>query len=159
MTAQKIGVKLNTVYTTQDFNLGDTHVTPEGNTYVFMQADGAVTKELFYCYDETTWQVEDALDLTVDPADTKTKPLCVSTVTLADNEYAWVIVGPHNGFTANSAEALDADDVLYGHATAGTLADTASALFVPMVSVRAAIGSATTGTFVAMARMYAYDLP
>jgi len=159
MTAQKLGVKLATVYTTQDFNLGDTHVSPEGNTYVFMQADGAVTLDTFYVYDETTWQIEDQIDLTNFPADGKTQPLCVSEVTLADNEYTWAIVGPHNGFTGTSAEALDVDDVLYGHATAGALSDTASAVFVPMVTVRTAIGSATTGTFVAMARMYAYDLP
>lgn len=159
MSGQTIGVKLNKVYTTCDHNLGDVHVAPDGSTYIFMQADGAVTKELFYCYDDTTWQIEDAVEVAVNPADGKTKPVCVSQVTLADNEYTWAIVGPHTGFTANSAEALDADDVLYGHATAGKLADTASACFVPQVTVRAAIGSATTGTFVAQARMYAYDLP
>ena len=159
MTAQKRGAKLATVYTTQEFGLGETHVAPDGSVYMFMQADGAVTKELFYTYDEATFQIEDPLEVAVHPADTKTKPLCVSQVTLADNEYAWVIVGPHSGFTANAAEAVDADDVLYGHATAGKLGDTASACFVPQVTVTAAIGSATTGTFVATAKMYAYDLP
>lgn len=159
MSKQVPGVKLDTVYTTCDFTLGAEHTTPEGNVYKFMQADGAVVASLFYTYDETTAQIEDKLELAVHPADTKTKPLCVSTVALADNEYAWVIIGPHNGFTATSAEALDVDDVLYGHATVGTLADTASACFVPQVTVRTAIGSATTGTFVAQARMYAYDLP
>lgn len=158
MSGQLLGVKLGVAYTTNDHGLGATHVTPEGNTYVFMQADGAVTTALFYTYDETTWQIENLLELAVDPATTKAKPLCVSPVTLADNQYAWVIVGPHNGFTATSAEALDVDDVLYGHATAGTLADTSSACVVPNVTVRTAIGSATTGTFVAMDRMFAYDL-
>lgn len=153
------GAKLGVADTVPQFTLGSEFKDAVGNTYVYMQADGAVTTALFYVYDETTWQIEDQIDLTNFPADTKTQPLCVSPVTLADNEYAWVIVGPHNGFTATSAEALDVDDVLYGHATAGTLADTASALFVPMVTVRTAIGSATTGTFVAMSRMYAYDLP
>lgn len=159
MSGQILGVKLGVAHTTPTHNLGDKYEAPNGDTYIYMQADGAVTKELFYCYDETTWQIEDPIELAVHPADTKTKPLCVSQVTLADNEYTWAIVGPHTGFTANSAEALDADDVLYGHATAGKLADTASACFVPQVTVRTAIGSATTGTFVAMARMYAYDLP
>ena len=158
MSGQIIGVKLAKVYTTQDHNLGDVYEAPNGDTYIFMQADGVVTKELFYCYDETTFQIEDAVEVAVNPADLKTKPVCVSQVTLADNEYTWAIVGPHIGFTANSAEAIDADDVLYGHATAGKLADTISACVLPQVSVRTAIGSATTGTFVAMARMYAYDL-
>lgn len=153
------GAKLGVADTVAQFSLGSIYQDAAGNTYAYMQADGAVTKELFYTYDETTWQIEDPIEVAVHPADTKTKPLCVSTVTLADNEFCWVIIGPHNGFTANSAEALDADDVLYGHATAGKLADTASNCFVPQVTVRAAIGSATTGTFVAMARMYAYDLP
>lgn len=156
---QVAGAQIGVVDTTQKFNLGQLHVTPEGNHYMYMQADGAVTKELFYTWDEGTFQIEDPIEVAVHPADTKTKPLCVSPVTLADNQYTWVIVGPHSGFTANSAEALDADDVLYGHATAGKLADTASACFVPQVTVSAAIGSATTGTFVATARMYAYDLP
>ena len=153
------GAKLGVADTTPQFTPGSIFEDKFGNTYMYLQADGAVTKDLFYVYDETTWQIEDQMDLTNFPADGKTQPLCVSSVTLADNEYCWVIVGPHNGFTATSAEALDVDDVLYGHATAGTLSDTASAMFVPMVTVRVAIGSATTGTFVASQRMYAYDLP
>jgi len=159
MTAQKRGVKLATVYTTQEFGLGEIHVTPEGNTYQFMQADGAVTLDKFYVYDQTTWQITELLDLTVNPADTKTQPVCVSEVTLADNEYTWAIVGPHNGFAGTAAEDIDALDVVYMHATAGAVGDTASAGFLPMVAPAAAILSGATGTFVANARMYAYDLP
>ena len=157
--SQKRGVKLATVYTTQDFGLGEEYKSPEGNVYVFMQADGAVTLNKFYVYDQTTWQITDLLDLAVNPADTKTQPVCVPQVTLADNEYTWVVVGPHNGFTGTAAEDIDALDVVYLHATAGAVGDTASLGFLPMVSPAAAILSGATGTFVANARMYAWDLP
>lgn len=158
MTKQILGARLGVVYTRNEHGLGAIHVDAGTNTtYIFMQADGAVTKELFYVYDDSTWQIEDALELAVNPADGKVKPVCVCPVTLADNEYAWVAVGP-GYFTANSAEALDVDDVLYGHATAGKVSDTASACFLPGVSVQTAIGSATTGQFQAQIRMYAYDL-
>lgn len=153
------GAKLGVADTTPQFTPGSIFEDKFGNAYMYLQADGAVTKELFYTYNETTWQIEDPIELNVHPSATANEPLCVSTIALGDNEYAWVIVGPHNGFTANAAEALDVGDVLYGHATGGKLADTASACFVPGVSVRTAIGSATTGTFVATNRMYAYDLP
>lgn len=159
MGNQVLGARLNEVYTSNEHGLGRIHVTPDGDTYMFLQADGAVTKDLFYVYNANTFQIQDQIDLTNFPADTKIQPLCVCSQTLADNEYIWAVVGPHKGFTATSAEAVDALDVLYGHATAGTLADTASAIIVPMVSVTADIGSATTGTFIAYDRMYAYDAP
>lgn len=158
MTKQFAKARLGVVYTANEHGLGALHVDPATyTTYMFMQADGAVTKELFYVYDDSTFQIEDPLELAVNPADGKVKAVCVSPVTLADNEYAWVAVGP-GSFVANSAEALDVDDILYGHATAGKVADTISACLLPGVTVQTAIGSATTGTFQAIGRMYAQDL-
>jgi len=161
--SQQLGVEIGVAHTTPKHALGAIYTSPAsgvtiGTTYMYLQADGAVTTALFYTYNEVTGQIEDTLEVAVHPADGKTKPLCVSPLTLADNEYAWVVIGP-GVFTATSAEALDVDDVLYGHATVGTVADTASACFVPGVTVQTAIGSATTGTFVAHNRMNAYDLP
>ena len=106
-----------------------------------------------------TWQVEDQIDLTATPASAGERVMvCCPQVAMTDNYFAWVFVGP-GSFTGIAAEAIAADGLCYGHATAGAVGTTASACLLPGVHSVAAISSATdTGTFYAEHRMYADDL-
>ena len=147
--------------TDQRHELGELYVTKSGNHYRYMQADGAVTSYNLYTYVPGTWQIANPLDLGVDPADSESTPVCVwdgSATALADNEYAWVFVGP-GLFTATTAAAVAADAICYGHATAGLIDDAATALLLRGVHAHTAIGSATTGEFYAALPLYATDLP
>lgn len=157
MTKQVRGANLTSSSTVQNFTLGATHETPEGNVYMYLQADGAVVANLLYSYDETTFQIEDKLEVAVIPATAKQAALCVSPIALADNAYMWVFVGPGTA-TMTSAAAVAVDRILYGHATVGTFSDTASACLLDGLSVQTLIGSATTGPVNAIRRMHAIDL-
>lgn len=140
--------------------LGQLYIDNLGNHYRFMQADGAVNANEPFSYRPNTWQIEDQLDLTVTPADTESVPFCVSSVALADNEYAWVFVGP-GLFTCKVAGNVAADALIYGHATAGQIDDAATAMLLRGVSAPAAITASAgeTGTFYAAVPLYAVDLP
>lgn len=157
MTLQKLGVKLGVAYTTPDFTLGTLHVTPAGDHYRFLQADGAVVANVMYSWQGTTYQIEDKLEVAVTPATAENIALCVSSVALADNEYAWVFVGPGN-FTATAAEDIAVDVNLFGHATAGAIGDTASACLLKGVVAQTIILSGATGTFHAAYPLMAEDL-
>ena len=141
--------------------LGTLYIDEDGNHYRYMQADGAVTAKNLYSYIATTWQIDAGIDLGVTPANTESVPMCVwdqSDTALADNECAWVFVGP-GYFTTTTAAAVAADAICYGHATTGLIDDAATACLLPGVAAVSAIASATTGTFFACHGMYASDLP
>lgn len=159
MSGQILGAKLGVAYTTQDFNLGDEYITPDGDHYMFMQADGAVTKDLLYTYDASTWQVEDQADVTNFPQDAETIPVCISPVTLADNEYAWVFVGPGSITATSDGNGVTAEAICYVSATAGTVSSTATAALLKGVHAQTTIGASTTGTILAVNRMFSEDLP
>ena len=156
--AQHITVDLTTTSDTPLAALGELHVDKLGNHYRYMQADGAVVAQNLYSYVPNTWQIDAKIDLTVTPADGESVPVCVSDIAIADDEYAWVFVGPGT-FTTTTAAAVAADAICYGHATAGLIDDAATACLIRGVTAVAAIGSATTGTFYAATGMYAVDLP
>jgi hypothetical protein len=158
--SQLLGVDLARIDTAASFPVGQPHVTEDGRHLRYMQADGAVTPYLLQSYRPLTWQVEDEIDLAVTPATGETVAMCIwdgSSTTVPDNSFAWFFVGPGT-FTGTSAEAITVDVTLYGHATNGTLSDTASACMLAGVVCPVAIGSATTGTFYASVPMYAIDL-
>lgn len=158
MSGQLVGAKLGVAYTTQDFQLGAQYKTPDGDCYVFMQADGAVTLNRLYVYDQSTWQVEDEADLAGYPADAHTQPACISSVTLADNEYAFVFVGPgQHSCVTDSTGIAGANDIVYVSATAGTVSSGATAAMLAGVSADAAITGAATGTINAVNRMTIVD--
>jgi len=160
MSGQSLGAKLGVAYTTQVHNLGDKYVSPDGDTYIFMQADGAVTKDLLYTYSQTGWQIEDQADAANFPADTKMVYVCISPVTLADNEYAWVFVGPGSATCTSDATGVTAADAIcYISATAGTISSGATAALLKGVSADAAITGGATGTINAVNRMWSEDLP
>ena len=78
MTKQLLKVNLTTATTTQEHTLGAVHCTPEGDEYMYLQADGAVTKDLLYSYDPTSFQIEDPLEVAVIPLTATQQSLCVS---------------------------------------------------------------------------------
>jgi hypothetical protein len=161
MSQQIIAPDLTKIDTKQQFNLGDTHVKPDGSTYRYMQADGAVTAKNLYSYTPGTWQIDAPVDVGVTPADAKGCPVCVwdgSNTALGDNEYAWVFVGPGT-FTTITAGDVGAAAICYGHATAGLIDDAATAILLKGVTAPAAITGAVAGTFYAALPLYAEDLP
>ena len=163
MSSQIISVDLSQIDTTPKFRVGQLYTDELGNTYRYMQADGAVTAYEPMSYRANTWQIEDQLDLGVTPADTQSVPFCVwdgSSTALADDEYAWVFVGP-GIFTCKVAGNVAADALVYGHATAGQIDDAATAMLLRGVSAPVAITASAgeTGTFHAALPLYAVDLP
>lgn len=161
MSGQINVVDLAQIDTVAKFPLGTLHVSSLGNHYRYMQADGAVVAKNLYSYIANTWQIDAPIDLGVTPADTESVPVCVfdgSDTALADNEYAWVFVGP-GVFTTITAGAVGADAICYGHATAGLIDDAATACLLRGVTAPAAITGAEAGTFYAVSELYAVDLP
>lgn len=154
-----MGAKIGHAYTTQDFTLGAVYETPDGDVYMFMQADGAVTKDLLYTYDASSWQIEDQADATNFPQDAETIPLCVSPVTLTDNQYAWVFVGPGAITLTADSNGATAEAILYVSATAGTVSSTATAALLKGAHTQSTISGAATGTVYAVNRLWSEDLP
>lgn len=161
MSHQILTANLAKRSTAQEFALGTLYISPLGNHYRYMQADGAVTAYHLYSYIPGTYQIDELIDVSVNPTDGQSVLCCVwdgSATAMADNEYAWVFVGP-GSFTGTAAEALDADDIIYGHTTAGQLSDTASVLILNGVTCPAAVSNGATGTFYAAAALWCTDLP
>ena len=157
MSSQRLKVQLGVASDTQEHGLGELHVTEDGRHFRYMQADGAVVADTLYNYVAGTWQIDAQIDLGVNPATAETKPLCASSVTLTDNQYTWVFVGPGE-VTLTTAAAVAADAIIYGHATAGLVDDAATALLIDGLSAQTLIGSATTGTFYAARPLQGLDL-
>lgn len=160
MSQQILAIDLTQIDVTPTANLGQIYIDKNGNKYRYMQADGAVTAYEPYSYTAGTWQIDAPMDLTVTPATGGTCPLCVwdgKSTALADNEYAWVFIGPGT-FTAKiDGSAATAGAIVYGHATAGLTSTTASALLLNGVAVPVTIAAAT-GTLYATTELWAVDL-
>jgi len=157
MTLQRRTIDITKEEATAQFQLGELHISPTGQHYRYMQADGVTVAANFMSYRPNTWQIEELMDLTVTPADSEGAPICVPALAMTDNYYAWVFVGPGT-FTGTAAEECVADAILYGHATAGGIGDTASALLLRGVTAPVTVTTGT-GTFYASQPMYAEDLP
>lgn len=152
MSHQKFAPNLSTAHTTPEATLGELYIDEDGNHFRYMQADGAVTKDLLYT---TTngWEIDTAL-VTGTVTSGKVAGLCISDVTLADDEYAWVFVGPGLE-TLSSAAAIAADAKIYTSATAGKIDDDSSGqILIPGLVATTAFASAVTGTVRAMHEMY-----
>jgi hypothetical protein len=157
MSLQKIAVEIGVAHTTPQHALGELHIDEAGNYFRYMQADGAVTKDLGYTYRPVTWQIEEYLKLATDPATAEVMAWCASPVTLADEEYAWVFVGPGE-VTLTTAGNVAADAIIYGVNGNGTVDDAATALLLDGLTCPEAITGATTGTFYAIRPLMALDL-
>ena len=160
MTAQKFGIDKTAIDTTAKHTLGALHIDEDGNHYRYMQADGTVEAYKPYSFIAGTWQIDELIDVGVNPATAESVPLCVwdgSSTSITDNYFAWVFVGP-GLFTATTAGDVAANAIVYGHATAGLVDDAAVALLLDGVSAPAAITGATTGTFYAAKPLHGLDL-
>lgn len=162
MSSQRGMVNLTTPTTTQEHTLGALHVSETGDHYRYMQADGAVTSYHLYNYTADDWQIDAIATETSNPSDTDLIPTCVwdqSATALADNEYAWVFVGPGTfTCTAEAGGALAVNEIVYlDGETAGTLSATAGPCFVPGVVALAAISAAATGSIYATHGLYLED--
>ena len=147
---------------TQEHALGSLHVDAAGNHYRYMQADGAVTSYHLYNYTADDWQIDAIATETSNPADTDLIQCCVwdkSATALADNEYAWVFVGPGTfTITAEAGGALAVDEIVYlDGETAGTLSATAGPCFAPGVQALEAITAGATGSAVCAHALYLQD--
>jgi hypothetical protein len=142
---------------TQLAPLGQLHIDDDGNHFRYMQADGAVTKNLLYTYRPTTWQIEEYVKLATDPATAEVMCCCSSEINLTDNYYAWVFVGPGE-VTLTTAGDVAADAIIYGVNGNGTVDDAATACLLDGLTCPVAITGATTGTFYAARPLIALDL-
>lgn len=161
MSQQKTFVNLTAIDTTPQHTLGELYIDSKGNHYRYLQADGAVVAKNLYSFVPGTWQIDAPLDVGTTPGDGESVPLCVwdgSDTDLADEEYAWVFVGPGT-FSTITAAGVTAKAICYGHATAGLIDDAATATLLRGVHAPTTIGSATEGTFYAAHELYATDLP
>lgn len=161
---QQLGVEIGVAHTTQRHALGAIHVVPASGTtpaahYMYLQADGAVTKDLLYNYDMATGQIEDQADATNFPQDAENAVLCVSPVTLADNEFAWVFIGPGGITLTTDSNGATAEAILYVSATAGTVSSTATAALLKTAHCQTTITGGATGTVYFAGRIWSEDLP
>lgn len=154
---------LNTGTTDRRHELGELYIDKMGNHYRYMQADGAVNAYQLYNYNPITWQIDALADAAVNPADTNGAPLCVwdgSSTALADDEYAWVKVGPGQLTLQNDASgAIAANEILYLSATAGRVTNVATAGLLRGVHAFGAVSGDATGTFFATLPLHSEDLP
>lgn len=122
---QNLGVILSQADTVPQFGIGEEYVSPQGSTFKYLQANGAVT-QYFFCTVDEDYQ---ATPGTTTTAGSKPQLGGIAMAALADNQYGWFAVGP---FTEEDlvyvfAKTLCVHDVkLYTHATAGAVDDTAT---------------------------------
>ena len=152
MSNQIQSVDLTASSTTPLFVLGQKYIDQTGNEYKYLKANTAVSANLLYTYDEGSL-VQSGLTTTV-AASGKVYPLCASGIAVASGSYGWFFTGP-GVFTLTTDGATAAAAKIYTTATAGKVDDvSAGTVLIPGLSAPTAIGSATTGTFVAAVGMY-----
>ena len=161
MSYQKVAIDITKIDASPAYPLGMPYIADNGNHYRYAQADGAVTAYDVYDLIPGTWQINAQADAGVNPADAHLIHACVhegSSTALADNECAWVFVGP-GSFTADtdSNGVAGANDIIYVSATAGKLSSTATAALIPGVMATGAITGDATGTFYAANALYVVD--
>jgi hypothetical protein len=152
-----VAVEIGVQHQFPKHKLGELYVDEDGNYFRYMQADGAVTKNLLYSYRPVTWQIEEYIKLATDPATAEVMCACASPVTMTDNYYAWVFVGPGT-VTLTTASGVAADAIIYGVNGNGTVDDAAVALLLDGLTCPVTIVGATTGSFYAARPMIALDL-
>jgi len=159
MSLQKIAVDLVGTHEVPQHSLGELHIDELGNHFRYVQADGAVVKNLLYSLRPVTWQIEEYIKLATDPATAEVMMACASSKAIADNYYAWVFVGPGQ-VTLTAASDVVADAIIYGVNGNGTVDDAATACLLDGLTCPVAITFATepTGTFYAIKPLGAIDL-
>lgn len=117
-----IGSNVDTTSTDQKFALGTEALGNDGTKWIYVQADGAITKYDYVCITEAFQAVAGTKAL----LDVGHK-VAFAQVAFADNEYGWVaIAGTNSNFKVRVAASCAADVPLYSSATAGVLDDSST---------------------------------
>lgn len=116
-----LGVSFSSVSTTAGFDLGKELLGGDGNTYVYVQASGAVAAYAACALEET----HEVRELTTTISGAQPTTVVVPQVALADNEYGWA-VKRGDAFSVLAAASCAADVKVYTTATAGVIDDTSS---------------------------------
>jgi hypothetical protein len=116
-TDGKIGVDDSSTSTTALFALGERVKATDGQEYVYVQADGAITRYNYVCIDENFQAVKGTKAL-VDVG----HQIGFAQIAFADNAYGWVAVKGSNLNALLAASCLP-DVALYTTSTAGVLDD------------------------------------
>lgn len=126
-SSPSLGIDLDAVSTTQEFQLGTIVVGTDSSgsysaEYIYVQANGAVAQY-------AVCEVSDGqlTDISVSDATANTKPLQVAIpqVAFADNEYGWAVISGNGTVKCVSAGGAAADVKIYLTASDGVVDDVA----------------------------------
>ena len=117
-----LGVNVTEISTTEDRTLGDRVTGNDGSTFVFVQANGAITGDGYVVLIDETWQA-DMID-TTNSATGFGQQVGVARVAFADNDYGWIQISGVANIRVLANAAANAQ--LNSTATAGVLDDDAT---------------------------------
>lgn len=142
--SQVLGVILSQADTVPQFGLGEEYVSPQGSTFKYCSANGAIAQYRLSTIDED----HDAVIGTTTTAGAKPQLCGITMASLADNQYGWFAVGPFSeeDLVYVLGKTLCVHDVkLYTHATAGSVDDTATTQIVGL-ALSTTVGGADANT-------------
>ena len=139
-TTGLLGVTLTDTPTTQAIQLGTKVSTDDNGTYLYVQANGAITQYDAVGVDENY----QAASLTTAMADDGWM-IGFAQVAFADNDYGWVALTGSNINVAVLASCA-ADTALYTTSTAGTLSSTTNTSGTKIDGVVAVVSAGTAAT-------------
>ena len=131
------GLNPTTTYTDAAFALGQRGVDVNGNEYVFLRADGAVSKGAA-CFIKNKGTEADE----VTTANGAAKVICIAPVAVADNAYAWFCI--HGNVEVETAVVAQGAG-LYTTGTAGRLDDSSASSALKLSGCVAQEAQATAG--------------
>lgn len=117
----KLGIDFSTPTTTRDFALGTEVEGSDGNTYRYVQANGALDIGAL-CAIAETGEISEATTTTSGVVPTQ---YAFPQVAFADDEYGWAVTRGEN-FLVLAAASCAADVKLYTSATAGVVDDSST---------------------------------
>jgi len=124
-TSGLIGADFSKVYDTAEFELGTTVLATNGQEWMFVEANGAITQYDTIAIDEDNLAVAITATLANDG-----HTIGFSQLALADGEFAWVPLRANGNINIRVAASCAKDVQLYTTATAGVLDDTATSTAV-----------------------------
>lgn len=105
-----------------DHRPGSIEAASDGNTYIYVKADGAIDQYDAVLLKENSTDVVEAVALTTALSGSVPTPVGFAQVAIADNQHGWVVLKGNN-FTVNVAATCAADIRIYTSATAGHVDD------------------------------------
>ncbi len=154
-SAPSVGLDLDAVSTTQEFQLGTiVQGTDQSGSYsaeyMYIKADAAISQ-----YDAVHIDIDlEATPLTTTISGVKPCAVGVAQVAFADEEYGWVVISGHGIIGCISGGSAAANVRIYTTATAGLVDDVATDVIVGLVLTEAeGATTAAQATFHATTRM------